>query len=357
MNRVSRTDEFSPNIDAKAPWWMYQFRTTRQLWNNPIFRWFYSQSRIKPLTTPLLAFLIGAGWSVLFNLIALIGPYFGYEWQEHLMIGGLVGVVGPLQLIYTIVGFWLVMSVMLRTPYEVEKNLGGENLNVVLATPLTDRELYLGAALPNVVRSIEVLEQVVLLSFGMFIPFYLLTGIPVAVAELPLYISLPIIVLSAPVAILIVAYYALTLSLVIFLIALAAAMYAVLMKSVTAILMTIVHYLFVSLVVGIFSQLTLLLMSMGFIGVALLDFLFPGASSIASIILAEVIRKVLVLLAIVGTGYVGINVFSNARRSGYYIPLNATSATLKPTPAAEPAGGVSKAVSGMTSGSTSRKAD
>jgi len=220
--------------------------------------------------------------------------------------------------------------VLIRTPLDVEKNLGGEDISVVMATPLTDRQIYLGAALPNFVRSVELIETLVILSFGAFIPFYILTAIPVAVAELPIHGAIPALLFIIPIFILLIGFVTITMILILLLFALASAMYAILTRGgIAAIFLTLIHYWFVSIVSFYASWIVMTLLSLTMIGIFLLETVLPGIGGISSLVILDLVKKAFFIVGTVLTGYIGINVMSNGRREGYYMPMNATASTIK----------------------------
>ncbi|MCX6647742.1 MAG: hypothetical protein NTY09_15480 [bacterium] len=149
-----------PYVDAAPPpWWLRKIKFFRLLWFNPLFQRNYKKSRLRPLLSPRVAFWVGLLYGVILLSVIGTGPLF------LLYIGRAATI--PLSIYIMIEIARCFIACLVNTPQTIKADLDSEHLSPILATPMSDRDIYFSMVLPNFVRSMEVIQSLVI--FGVWI--------------------------------------------------------------------------------------------------------------------------------------------------------------------------------------------
>jgi len=316
------TYDLEEGIGGRRPWWVSLIPFLRNLWSNPVFVRNYGRSRVKRPVSPIPAFLVGAFLSA--PISVGIAAALGTEWESVLTVCGVWLLAVPIILLYVVILIWMFIACLVTTPRELQSDIGLEQLNPMLSTPITDADLYFGETMPNVVRGLEISESFVALSFGLFLPAFAICGVPCAVQALGIPQGVLVSMLVFIAFPLVMVYMIVNLVLMMLLLSFAAGIYSVSMAMFGAIVATLVHYFVVKTVASMISSAVRLVFTLPALAIGSPyspymyggEFVFP----VVGVLAGEVLKIVLVGLGCYLTALYGVSAFAHARRQGYYMP-------------------------------------
>jgi hypothetical protein len=174
-----------PYVDAAPPpWWLRRIKSLRLLWFNPLFQRNYRKSRLKPLLPPRAAFWIGILYGVILLSVIGTGPLFLVYLGRAAM--------GPLSIFIIIEIARCFIACLVNTPQTIKADLDSEHLSPILATPMSDRDIYNSMIFPNFVRSMEVIQSLVIFGVWIVLPA-LIFGILMSVFGPNYFLGVPVI--------------------------------------------------------------------------------------------------------------------------------------------------------------------
>ncbi len=319
MVGFGHTYDLEEGTGERRPWWVSLIPFLRNLWSNPVFLRNYGRSRVKRLVSPIPALLTGAFLSAPISVGIVVA--LGTDWRNVLTACGGWLLALPIILLYVVILIRSFIVCLVTTPRELQSDIGLEQLNPMLSTPITDADLYFGETMPNVIKGLEMSESFVALSFGLFLPAFAICGVPCAVQTLGIPYGVLVSVLAFIAFPVVMVYMIANLVLMMLLLSFAAGIYSVSMAMFGAIVATLVHYFVVRTVASMISSVVRLVFTLPVLaaGSSFMyggDFLWGGAGFVAS----EVLRIVLVGLGCYLTALYGVSAFAHARRQGYYMP-------------------------------------
>jgi hypothetical protein len=152
-----------PYVDAPPPpWWLRRIKFLRLLWFNPLFQRNYRKSRLKPLLPPRAAFWIGILYGVILLSVLDTGPIV-------LVYIGRAATI-PLSIYIMIEIARCFIECLVNTPQTIKADLDSDHLSPILATPMSDRDIYNSMIFPNFVRSMEVIQSQVIFVVWIILP-------------------------------------------------------------------------------------------------------------------------------------------------------------------------------------------
>ena len=167
-----------PYVDAPPPpWWVRMSPFLRKLWFNALFQRNYKRGKLEPLLSPRMAFLIGLAYGIL-----SIGQISQYLWFL-----GLFAQFFILPVIILII-FELgrsFLTCLVSTPRMVKAEIDSDHLNPILAAPIPDRDIFYALTLPNFVRAMSVIEELLIFGLGAVLPYALVMVVSIQ----PIYSS------------------------------------------------------------------------------------------------------------------------------------------------------------------------
>jgi len=304
---------------GKPPWWFGRSRFLKRLWVNPIFQRAYKRNRIGTIVTPFAAFTIAFGYSLVVCGTAVFLLKVGYT-SEVLMMWGMGAVFTPVGVVLGVVKIWLFIACLITTPLNLARDLGKDELNPILSTPLEDRDFYYGESLPSFVKSVRIIELLVLASLGFAIPYIVLMAIPAGYHLLEPLEFVSGLVLLVPVVVLWMGMLVLDIGLMVLLVSMVSGLYAFILPLAGAIIVSLVHY---GILNGLGSILTGGVYG-SFIGVPfILPMMLMGGEGIVPIYLiimlgAALLGRGLIFGGCMLTGLIGVSTYKSKRREGNY---------------------------------------
>lgn len=307
------TEKESPRLIKRIPF-------LRGLWRNPVFQRNYARSRIKRIVGNRQAFLVGLGWSLIVNLLAFMEP----DLEMRISLALIFSFLLPLGALFGLTYVRMFILCLTTTPIGLRKDIAESELGGVFTTPLSSRQLYLGESLGNFVRGIVVIEALFYLAAGALIPFIFMNYMPYT--QIYDVDWLGIMMIFADCAMM--AFFLLTgLVLMMLLLSLSSALYAISVPAFSAILLTLLHYIIVTSIAyavgGMFGDF-----SPGF---------YPGyynpvpmSDNSSLLFLASQLAKTFTVIFLCQvTAAMGVAAFAKSRRPGYYVPEMSTSPGLE----------------------------
>ena len=312
------------------PKWIAKVPFLRRLWFNPVFQRNYRNSRVRKLIEPKLAFRIGFVWSLVISVILTI---VSIHENDLIMLGFLIIFIAlPFVVIYSWTWIRMFFFCLITTPRELQQDIGKDNLNSILTTPISSGGLFFAETLPNFVRGLEVLHSILMLAAGLAIPLFvsliviIISPLPVDVKDLSEYVVGTILV----VFVLLVAYVLMTL-----LISIIVGAYAVTMTIFGAITATLVQSFFVLIITIAGMSFASMALEVLFCKIMGIDHLYYLNSTLEIIwafslaIFLTIVGTAIIYWACLFTSHVGISALAKARRQGYYKPEFSNAAGLE----------------------------
>lgn len=151
-----------PYVDAKPPpWWVRRIKFLRLLWFNPLFQRNYQRGRLKPLIRPRYAFWIGLVVGALMSInvggVGFIGPF----WQ-------FISIPVALLILFEFGRYFI--ACLVHTSRMIKQEIDVDRVSPILATPMSDRDIFNAMCLPNLVRSFEASQVLIMFGLGIVIP-------------------------------------------------------------------------------------------------------------------------------------------------------------------------------------------
>jgi len=178
--------EFGTLIGSGEPPWWFRFSIFMQeQWSNPIFQRNYVRKRIGMIPTPgkvLVGFLLG---SYIFNM-GLIGEVWkmGMAWDDALSIGFYVCMILIPGVLYIYLLVKMFIACLVTTSAQMRTNLGAEEPDAIMTTPLPDKDFFFGETLPNFVGGVDLSLIFGAINFAMALPFAFVIVVPYVIFKM-----------------------------------------------------------------------------------------------------------------------------------------------------------------------------
>lgn len=283
----------------------------RKLWFNPVFQRYYRRSRLRTVIAPRHAFIIAFIYSLLANLGFIIYSIVLNAFSTEVAGFTLVFAVSiPAGLVVAIAFMVMFYVCLIMTPIDLRKDTIPGQEDPVMATPLTDGQIYLGSCLPNFVKGLLIGASVISILAGLLLP-----SVPSAILLIRYYsIGYEIVLQSTAFALGILLTAVAGYILMMLLLSLAAGMYSSILQAFGAILATLAHYWFITRMTAFVNVFAVLFPA----HTAVYDPFMEFASVMQWFLVIELIKKAIIAFGCWLTAVIGVGIFAGARRPGNY---------------------------------------
>lgn len=301
-----------PQYAVKAgvpPRWINRIPWLAALWTNPVFLRSYSRGWLKAT--------IGAG--ALFWLALMFAGliHLGFSFTvgvEGAMPALTIGLWLPLSLAFLVAGIRVFILGLIRTAIEFRKDIDSNVLHDMLTTPLSDAEIFFGECMPNVIRSLYVVGQLLAFCAGLVIPAFVWTDVAAQFLYAiggPIGSGFPGLGMMLPSVILWPIFAAVGFFLTVLMLAFSAAMYAIVFPTFGAMAAAFFHCIILYRVATIPAAV------ISFLGMA-----FTAGAPHSLMWSAFVAGELVKMLALAGltaaTALIGVAILRSHRRPGAY---------------------------------------
>ncbi|MCX6646545.1 MAG: hypothetical protein NTY09_09330 [bacterium] len=284
------------------PRWVRYIPALHNMYWNPVFQRRVIRKRLEPA--------IGSGhtfWTgVIISILTFGWGYTALANSSRTLNYIILSVLGVLIAIIAVRLFWV--SVIL-TVNRMKDLLTEERKDPVLTTPLTDREIFYGECVGNVMKGHLVFEATVCFAFGLVAPYILILII------LTLFLSIFFIfigfaaIIGMLTLVIPIAWMVFMSVMILLLLAFSAGYYAILTDNTVAIMMAILHT----------ALFTIIGSSLLFLPFFLADVTLLEPKQMLIGFGAGVLFQVCwMLISVYGTAWMGLRAFSLSRRPGFY---------------------------------------
>jgi hypothetical protein len=269
---------------------------------NPVFQRRIMRSRIIPAIRPGHTFWTG----VIISVLSFPWGYPALANSSRILYYIIMGVVVVLIAIIAVRLFWVSAVVTITRMKDL---LTEDQKDPVLTTPLSDRAIFFGECVGNVMKGHLVFEAAVSFALGLAVPyvtiilflalfltmFFIFIGFPALIAILTLTVPIAWMIFMSIMILLLLAF--------------SAGYYAIISDFSVAILMTILH---TALFTAIGSMFLFLPFYLGNITLMEPNQMLLGFGA------GTLFQVCWMLISVYGTGWAGLRAFSMHRRPGYY---------------------------------------
>jgi len=299
--------EFDLQWADEPPGWVFYVGSLIEVWGNPVFQRRYVRWRLRPALGARRAFIVGIVMSFLLNLFIIMMADIG----DRLSIGFFATVAIPMIIIVTLGSIRFFVSCLIGTMNELRRELHGDMLGALLATPVDDAKVFFSECIAGIMRGLGAIEEILAMAAGLIIPFLILHSplLMIRVAELGIlslwwFVFIIMMMIILGMLLLNLTY--------------ASAAYAIKLPIGWALPAVIMHIL-LTIAAGLYIG--------GIIIAALLQFeIFQSVHYLVLLLIAALIDLLLLWINNLSMGIYGVRTLANARRPGYYEPDRMTAA-------------------------------
>jgi len=178
--------EFGTLLGSGEPPWWFRFSIFMQgQWSNPIFQRNYVRKRIGMVPAPgkvLVGFLLG---SYLFNMGLIYSLLkLGMAWDDALLAGFYLCMILIPGVLYLYLLVKLFIACLVTTSAQMRTNLGSEEPDAIMTTPLPDKDFFFGETLPNFVGGVDLSLIFGAINFAMALPFAFVIVVPYVIFKM-----------------------------------------------------------------------------------------------------------------------------------------------------------------------------
>jgi MFS family permease len=141
--------------------------------SNSLFIKFYKKAFRRPKVPPCDSFIFGIIAGAFFGVIGAICAIYYKTWFPFILI--LPPIFIPLLITWVRVGY----SILFEGPMKIAREVDQGVIHSVYTTPMTDAEIYYGASMPYLVRSLVILETVFYFIGGYYLSCFSFNLLPV----------------------------------------------------------------------------------------------------------------------------------------------------------------------------------
>ena len=284
------------------PGWVKYVPALHRMYWNPVFQRRVMRGRLQPALKSAHTFWMG----VIVSILTFGWGYSALSGSSSALNYILLGILGILIAIIAIRLFWVSVIITVNRMKEL---LTEDRMDAVLTTPLTDREIFYGECVGNVMKGHLVFEATVSFAFGLVAPYILILFIfALFLSIFMIFVGFTILLYGLNLLIPIVWMVFMSVMLIL-LLAFSAGYYSILTDNVVAVMMSILHSV----------VLTAVGSSLLFLPFYLTDLTTLEPNQMLIGFGAGALFQVCwMIISVYGTAWMGLRAFSLRRRSGYY---------------------------------------
>lgn len=289
-------------LRVHIPRWVGLFPALHKMYWNPVFQRRVIRKRLEPALTSAHTFWGG----VIISILTFHWGYAALASSNNVINYIILGTVGISIAVIAAKLFWVSVIV---TVTRMKELLTEDRKDPVLTTPMSDKEIFFGECVGNVMKGHLVFEAAVSFVLGLIAPYFFILILLTLFLSLFLLFIGPAILLYALTLLIPIAWMIFMSAMLLLLLAFSAGYYSILTDNAVAIMMAVLHtilftaigssLLFVPFYVSDLSNLEPNQMLMGF-----------GAGALFQVCW--------MIISVYGTAWMGLKAFSNKRRPGFY---------------------------------------